>query len=141
MPSPCTILIVDDSPDALGMWEMYLRAEGFAVLTALDGVAAISLATERRPDLILLDLELPGHSGTDVATILRGQASTRHIPLVAVTGHSHRNQLDLARQVGFDAIMIKPCDPISLLNEIRRLLPPPAAHLATGDGNGDTPRG
>ncbi|MEQ1910320.1 MAG: response regulator [Vicinamibacterales bacterium] len=138
MLSPPTILIVDDYPDALDMWELYLRAEGFTVLTASDGVAAISLATEQRPDLIILDLELPGHSGIEVATILRAQASTRDIPLIAATGHSQLKQLDLARQAGFNAIVIKPCDPVMLRSEIRRLLPPSAARLSPGDGNGET---
>lgn len=118
------ILIVDDYADALDVWELYLRGSGFAVLTAADGVAAIALATERRPDLIILDLELPGKSGIEVAAILRGQASTRDIPLIAATGCSRPNQLEVARQAGFDAIAVKPCDPLSMLSEIRRLLPP-----------------
>jgi CheY-like chemotaxis protein len=138
MLSPPTILIVDDYRDALDVWELYLRGAGFAVLTATDGVAAIALATERRPDLIVLDLELPGKSGIEVATILRAQASTRDIPLIAATGYSHPKQLDLARQTGFNAIVIKPCDPVSLLSEIRRWLPPSEARLSAGDGNGDT---
>src|SRR3954447_26027937 len=119
--SPSTILLVDDYPDALDVWGLYLRAAGFSVLTAADGPAALGLATEKHPDLIVLDLELPGKSGIEVATALRAQPSTRDIPLIAATGYSHLKQLDLARESGFDAVVIKPCDPDALLKEIRRL--------------------
>ena len=135
--STSTILIVDDYPDALDVWSLYLRAEGFAVLTAADGLAAITLAIEQRPDLIVLDLELPGKTGIEVATILRAQPSTRDIPLIAATGYSHVKQLDLARESGFNAIIIKPCDPDALVREIRRLLPPVGPTLAV-DRNGTT---
>jgi CheY-like chemotaxis protein len=124
MSLPPTILIVDDYPDALDVWGLYLRAEGFSVLTAANGLDALSVATEQHPDLVVLDLELPGKSGVDVATILRAQPSTRDIPLIAATGYSHAEQLDLARRAGFNAIVVKPCDPEALVKEIRRFLPP-----------------
>jgi CheY-like chemotaxis protein len=123
MSSPSTILLVDDYPDALDVWGLYLRAVGFSVLTAADGPTALEVATQHHPDLIVLDLELPGKSGIEVATILRAQPSTRDIPLIAATGYSHVKQLNLARESGFDSVVIKPCDPDALLREIRRLLP------------------
>jgi len=122
--STSTILLVDDYPDALEVWGLYLRAAGFSVLTAADGPAALVLATEQHPDLIVLDLELPGKSGIEVATTLRAQPSTHDIPLIAATGHSHVEQLDLVRESRFNAVVVKPCDPDALLNEIRRWLPP-----------------
>ena len=132
-----TILLVDDYPDALDVWGLYLRAAGFAVLTAADGPTALAVATERRPDLIVLDLELPGKSGIEVAATLRAQASTHDIPLIAATGYSHMKQIDLAHEAGFNAVVIKPCDPDALLREIRRLLPRKDGSLA-GDRNGPT---
>jgi CheY-like chemotaxis protein len=132
-----TILLVDDYPDALDVWGLYLRAVGFAVLTAADGPTALTMATEQHPDLIVLDLELPGKSGIEVAAILRAQASTRDIPLIAATGYSHMKQIGLAHEAGFNAVVIKPCDPDALLREIRRLLPPKDGNLA-GDQNGTT---
>jgi two-component system, cell cycle response regulator DivK len=139
MSSLPTVLIVDDYQDALDVWNLYLRAAGFAVLTASDGLEAIALATERTPDLIVLDLELPGKTGIEVATILRAQLSTRDIPLIAATGYSHMKQLDLARETGFNAIVIKPCDPDALVREIRRLLPSlRSGRDAAGDRNADT---
>jgi len=125
------LLIVDDYPDALDVWEVYLRAEGFNVLTASDGQSAFDKAVREKPDVIVMDLELPGKSGYEVARDLKARPDTCDIPLIAATGYSHVKQLDLARASGFDAVMVKPCDPQSLVAEIRRLLEksrePPAA--------------
>ena len=116
------ILIVDDYPDSLDMWALYLRVLGYRVSTAADGAAAIAQAQRLLPDLIVLDLELPSVSGFDVAKRLRANPDTQFIPLIAATGYSHLKQLDRARAAGFDQIVIKPCDPDMLVEEIERLL-------------------
>ena len=116
------ILIVDDYPDALDMWALYLRSMGYRVSTAADGAAALEEAERLLPDLIVLDLELPHVSGFDVAKQLRANAETRDIPLIAATGYSHSRQLDQAREAGFDLIVTKPCDPGALVAQIDRLL-------------------
>ena len=117
------ILIVDDYPDALDIWAIYLRSLGYRVSTAGDGAAALAQAERLLPDLIVLDLELPRVSGFDVARRLRSNPETQGIPLIAATGYSHIQQLDRARAAGFDQIVIKPCDPDLLVEEIERLLP------------------
>ena len=117
------ILIVDDYADALDIWALYLRAKGYRITTASDGAGALREARESHPDLIVLDLELPGISGYDAARELRRDPSTRHIPLIAATGFSQERQLRLARQAGVDAVVVKPCDPDQLIDEIERLLP------------------
>lgn len=116
------ILIVDDYPDALDVWAIYLRSRGYRVSTASDGATAILQAERLLPDLIVLDLELPRVSGFDVAKRLRENPDTQSIPLIAATGYSHLGQLDRARAAGFDQIVIKPCDPDLLVSEIERLL-------------------
>lgn len=116
------ILIVDDYPDALDIWALYLRSLGYRVSTAGDGEAALAQAGRLLPDLIVLDLELPLLSGFDVAKRLRANPETEFIPLIAATGFSHLAQLDRARKCGFDHIVIKPCDPDALVEEIERLL-------------------
>lgn len=115
-------MIVDDYPDALDVWGVYLRAEGFNVLTASDGQSAFAEAVKEKPDVIIMDLELPGKSGYEVARDLKAREDTCAIPLIAATGYSHVKQLDLARASGFDAVMVKPCDPQMLVAEVRRLL-------------------
>ena len=119
------ILIVDDYADALDIWAIYMTAAGYRVSTAIDGASAIAKAHQLLPDLMVLDLELPGISGFEAARALRADPETADIPLIAATGYSHLRQLDLAREVGFDAIVVKPCDPDMLLAEIERLTADP----------------
>jgi CheY-like chemotaxis protein len=119
---PKRILLVDDYPDALEIWGLYLRSLSYDVETAEDGLSAVALAHACHPDVIVLDLELPGITGFEAAVRLRRSVATRHIPLIAATGYSHSKQLEHARAVGFDSIMLKPCEPASLVAEIERLL-------------------
>lgn len=116
------ILLVDDYPDALETWGLFLRMRGFDVITAADGQAAIDLADTTRPDAIVMDLELPRLSGYDAARHLRRNPETARIPLIAATGHSYSREHERARDAGFDVILIKPCDPDALVKEIERLL-------------------
>ena len=122
-PASKHILIVDDYADALDVWAIYLKSMGYRVSTAADGPSAVAKAEELLPDLIVLDLELPGLTGFEVAKRLRATPGTSDIPLIAATGYSHERQLDMARQSGFDAVVVKPCDPDMLVQEIERLLP------------------
>ena len=116
------ILIVDDYPDALDVWGLYLRTAGFEVFVATDGPRAFDEAVRQKPDVIVMDLELPGKSGYEVAHDLKQRSDTRAIPLIAATGYSHAKQLDQALASGFDSVIVKPCDPESLVAEIRRIL-------------------
>lgn len=125
-PAGPVILIADDYADALPAWEMFLKIENFEVITAATGPEALSIATESSPALIVLDLVLPGLSGCEVARRLRHQEATAHIPLIAATGFSDPARLAEARQAGFDAILVKPCDPAVLVVKIRELLVAPA---------------
>jgi|SRR5687768_7638053 len=116
------ILIVDDYADALDIWALYLRSLGYDVSTAADGATALTQAEQLRPDLIVLDLDLPGISGFEAAKRLRRNPSTQDIPLIAATGYSHQRQLAMAHDAGFDEVAVKPVDPDSLVEIIERLL-------------------
>lgn len=136
VPADTHVLIVDDYVDALDIWAIYLQSIGYQVSTATDGLSAVALTEELLPDLVVLDLELPKLSGFDAAKRLRAGPQTRGIPLIAATGYSHARQLDRAHQVGFDAVVVKPCNPAVLVHEIERLL--------SGNGGGarrDSPGG
>jgi two-component system, cell cycle response regulator DivK len=119
---PTRILLVDDYPDALEIWGLYLRSLGYDVQTAEDGLTAVDKAHAELPDVIVLDLELPGITGFEAAVRLRRASDTARIPLIAATGYSHLRQLEQARDSGFDAIVLKPCEPATLVAEIERLL-------------------
>lgn len=115
------VLLVDDYLDSLEVWAMYLNAEGFDVSTAADGIAALALITSTQLDVIVMDLDLPGMTGIEVAKALRARATVPRIPLIAVTGHTG-TRLDAAREAGFDAALVKPCAPDALTSQIRQLL-------------------
>jgi two-component system cell cycle response regulator DivK len=114
------ILLVDDYPDALEMWGLYLRSQGYEVTTADDGLTAVEMALADRADVIVMDLELPGITGFEAARRLRQDPRTSRTPLIAATGYSHLRQLEQARQAGFDSIIVKPCEPGALVAEIER---------------------
>jgi two-component system CheB/CheR fusion protein len=95
---------------------------GYEVLEADNGLKAVEQAQLFKPDIIVLDLELPGITGFEAAVRLRASTVTKDIPLIAATGYSHVKQLDQARASGFDAIVVKPCEPAALVAEIERLL-------------------
>jgi two-component system cell cycle response regulator DivK len=116
------ILLVDDYMDALDMWALYLRSRGYDVLTASDGLKAVEMATENLPDIIILDLDLPGITGLEAARRLKDISKTARIPLIAATGYSHVKQLDEAHGAGFAAVLVKPCEPAALVKEVERVL-------------------
>jgi CheY-like chemotaxis protein len=126
---PARLLLVDDYRDALDMWAVYLRARGFEIATATDGLSAVRLALETRPDLIVMDLALPGLSGCEAARQLRATPETSRIPLIATTGNTLPEELERARHAGFALVMIKPCDPPGLVAEIERVLEAAALDL------------
>ena len=82
------ILLVDDYPDALETWGLFFELKGYQVLTAGDGQSAVDLAVANRPDVIVMDLDLPVLTGYEAARIIRSLAATSRIPLIAATGYS-----------------------------------------------------
>lgn len=116
------ILLVDDYPDALEVWALYLRMCGFEVATALDGATALAMAADQIPDIAILDLEMPGMSGYDLARALRASPGMGLLPIIAVTGHSQPEKVEEARAAGCDRVLTKPCDPDLLCEVVREHL-------------------
>lgn len=116
------VLLVDDYEDALTMWAIYLRARGYHVTTARDGDEAVARAVQAPPDVIIMDLVLPGIDGCEAARRMRASAATAAIPMIATTGNTEPHVLKDAQAAGFDKIMIKPCDPPALVDEMERLM-------------------
>ena len=129
------VLVVEDYQDAREMYAAYLQFSGFDVAEAGNGIEAVEKATELLPDIILMDLALPRMDGWEATRRLKADARTRHIPVVALTGHALAGHADGAREAGCDAFVTKPCLPDALVAEIRRLLDQRGAK----DDNG-TPR-
>jgi adenylate cyclase len=118
-----TVLVVEDVEETYDRFSDYLAQEGFSVIGASDGVEAVELAASLQPDVILMDLSLPRCDGLEATRRIKEDPRTRHIPVLAVTGHSERRVIELAHRVGCDAFLNKPCALDDVLAEIRRVLP------------------
>lgn len=116
------VLVVEDYQDAREMYAAYLQFSGYRVAEATNGLEAIEQATELLPDIILMDLALPKMDGWEATRRLKLNDKTRHIPIVALTGHALAGHAEGARQAGCDSFVTKPCLPDALVAEIKRML-------------------
>jgi two-component system cell cycle response regulator DivK len=116
------VLIVDDFEDNRAMYAEFLRFSGFEVEEATNGAEAIEKARETMPDVVVMDLSLPVLDGWEATRRIKADARTRHIPIVALTGHALEGHSQGARDAGCDEFLAKPCLPESLLATVKRLL-------------------
>ena len=121
-PETPLILVVDDYQDAREMYAEYLQFSGFRVAEAKNGNEAVEQAFALKPDLILMDLSLPGMDGWEATRRLKADDSTKRIPIVALTGHALAGASEGARKAGCDSFVTKPCLPDDLVVEVRRML-------------------
>src|SRR5262245_11718538 len=116
-----TILVVDDDPRTVEIIRLRLENDGFAVLTAGDGEAALALARSARPDLIVLDLMLPRIDGLDVCHILRVEGESS-VPIIMLTARSAEDDKLLGLESGADDYLTKPFSPRELAARINAVL-------------------
>ena len=116
------ILAVDDEPRVLMMLRRRLETAGYLVSTAQEGVDALRKAHEEKPDLIVLDLLMPGMSGYEVCARLKSDAQCRDIPVLVLTARSQEQDEAEGKQAGADAYMTKPYDGDQLLARVNELL-------------------
>src|SRR6187200_2917913 len=117
-----TILIVDDEPRIAALARDYLEHAGFAVATAGDGPAALAHVKRERPDLVVLDLGLPGLDGLDVTRRLREDPSTAALPIVMLTARDDEIDKLLGLELGADDYLTKPFSPRELVARVRAVL-------------------
>jgi CheY-like chemotaxis protein len=116
------VLVVEDYQDAREMYAAYLQFSGYTVAEAGNGVEAIEKTRELLPDIVLMDLALPRMDGWEATRRLKADPATKHIPVVALTGHALAGHAEGAREAGCDAFVTKPCLPDVLVAEIQRVL-------------------
>ena len=116
------ILLVDDEPDMLEMLGLRLKKIGYKVITATTGEECLQKAEEKYPDLILLDILLPGMSGFEVARQLKVKKMTRDIPIIMVTALIGKGAETKGKEHGADYFISKPFDPEDLLSKIKTIL-------------------
>jgi len=122
---PPLVLLVDDFQDNREMYAMYLEHAGMQVAEAGNGHEALDQAFSLLPDLIVMDLSLPGIDGWEATRRLKADERTKKIPVVALTSHALEGYSEGAREAGCDAFVTKPCLPEQLLSEIRKVLAAP----------------
>ena len=112
-----SLLVVDDNPENLKLILMILASGGYELVTASDAIQALHAIEQRIPDLILLDLQLPGMDGLELTRRLKANPQTRSIPIVAVTAYAMKGDEAKARHAGCDGYLVKPVDK-RLLREV-----------------------
>jgi CheY-like chemotaxis protein len=117
------ILIVEDNPDNMALMEYLLRASGHEPRLALGGVEGVRLASEERPDLVLLDIQMPDMDGHEVIAALRQRAELDEVPVVAVTAFAMVGDRDRIVSSGFDGYISKPITPDKFVEQIEEFLP------------------
>jgi DNA-binding response OmpR family regulator len=114
-----TVLVIDDEPKIADLCRDYLRAAGFAVLTAADGTQGLAVARRERPDLVVLDLMLPGMDGLDVCRELRRESS---VPIIMLTARVDESDRLVGLELGADDYLSKPFSPRELVARVRTVL-------------------
>ncbi|MGA1194136.1 MAG: response regulator transcription factor [Kiritimatiellia bacterium] len=116
------ILVVEDEEDILELIEFNLKKEGYQVSTATSGEKAINLALKNPPQLILLDIMLPGMDGLEVCKHLKHDPATMHVPIVMLTAKGEESDIITGLEIGADDYMTKPFSPRVLVARVRNLL-------------------
>jgi DNA-binding response OmpR family regulator len=119
--APIKVLAVDDDPVILRLIEVNLSLEGFEVALAVGSDDALAKAKEVNPDVILLDVMMPGVTGWDVARRLKDDAATSAIPLVFLSARTQEEDRRKGQELGVAAYVSKPFDPVDLVDTIRRV--------------------
>ena len=121
--SKADILIVEDHPTMREAMRMVLEHEGFDIREAGDGQAALAMVRERPPDLLFLDLNIPGTSGAEVLRVLKSDPDTADVRVIIVTATGEEGR-DYVLSLGADEYFTKPFSPLALLRTVEKVLEP-----------------
>ena len=117
------ILIIEDQEDNRAIMRDLLSTAGYALIEAVDGEEGVRLARSERPDLILMDIQLPVLDGYEATRQIRATADLKSVPIIAVTSYALSGDEAKTREAGCDSYVAKPFSPRELLAEVRALLP------------------
>jgi two-component system cell cycle response regulator DivK len=117
------ILVVEDHEDNRRILRDLLTSAGYETIEAVTGEDGVALADTHRPDLILMDIQLPGLDGYEATRRIKANPALRHIPVIAVTSYALSGDDVKAREAGCDAYVTKPFSPRALLAKVREYLP------------------
>ena len=117
-----TVLIVEDNDKNMKLARDVLQAKGYQTLEAITGEEGVKLARERKPDLVLMDIQLPGINGIEAFRQIRADANTRRIPVVALTASVTPTDRTAIAAAGFDAFLSKPINLKEFLDTVKRMV-------------------
>lgn len=117
------VLIVEDNPANMRLAVLLVELAGHSALSALDAESGLALARAEQPDLILMDIQLPGMDGLEATTLLKADQATRAIPVIALTALAMKGDEERIRAAGCDAYIAKPLAYKELLEIVASLLP------------------
>src|SRR5262245_29865792 len=117
-----TVLLVEDNPHNRKIFSGMLAHAGFTVVEAEDGQQALDAVARQLPDIILMDLSIPGIDGWEVTRRLKKDARTKSVPVIALTAHAMRGDEERAREAGCDHYLTKPISPKKVVAEVRTIL-------------------
>jgi two-component system cell cycle response regulator DivK len=117
-----TVLLVEDNPHNRKIFSGMLTHSGFQVVEAEDGHQALAAMQKALPDLILMDLSIPGVDGWEVTRRLKADPRTKPVPIIALTAHAMRGDEERAYAAGCDHYLAKPISPKKVVEEVRRIL-------------------
>ena len=120
-----TVLYVEDNEYNRKIVRQLLSRTSYRLIEATDGEAGVAAAREQRPDLILMDVQLPKMSGLDATRLLRADEATKHIPIVVITSFALSGDRERAAEAGATAYLAKPYSPRERLALVREILPEP----------------
>lgn len=116
------ILIADDDADIRDLVAFKLRHEGHDVVAVADGAAALDACQEEVPDLVILDVMMPGMSGLDAAREIRQDEALKHLPIIMLTARAQESDIDQGFQAGADDYVTKPFSPRELASRVNAVL-------------------
>jgi len=119
---PEKILIVEDNPQNMKLLLMTLRPHGYALLKATDGEEALDIAVRDKPDLIIMDIQLPKVSGLEVTRRLRWMPAFNHVPIIAITAYAMKGDKEKFIESGCDAYLSKPINTCELPEVVKEML-------------------
>src|SRR6476659_3674416 len=117
-----TVLIIEDNDKNMKLARDVLQAKGYQTLEAITGEDGVKLAKEKKPDLVLMDIQLPGINGIEAFRQIRGDAKTRGIPVVALTASVTPTDRSAISAAGFDAFIGKPINLKEFLETVKRVI-------------------
>ena len=123
-----TVLLVEDNEDNLVVYRTILEHVGNKVIEARDGEEGVTQARRQLPDLILMDISIPKMDGWEATQRLKADASTRGIPIIALTAHALEEDRQKAQQAGCDGYLAKPVEPRRVVQEVERFVGPAKPH-------------